>query len=106
MRYLLPSGWKIANESPEYAAAWFLLAGSLQDAVNVCFHQLEDPQLAIAVARVYEGDSSPVLRSLLRTKVLPQAANEGNRWQATWAFTILGQHDMAIKALIVSRRGQ
>ena len=63
---------------------------------------MEDLQLAIAVARVYDGDRSSVLRTLLQQKVLPQAAHEGNRWQATWAFTILEQHDMAIKALIVS----
>ncbi|KAL9129322.1 MAG: hypothetical protein Q9217_002193 [Psora testacea] len=84
----------------EYAAAWFLLAGNLHDAVNVCAHQLEDIQLAIAVARVYEGDGSAVLRSLIKAKLLPQAAGEGNRWLATWAFWMLGQRDMAIRALI------
>ncbi|KAL9103855.1 MAG: hypothetical protein Q9163_001133 [Psora crenata] len=84
----------------EYAAAWFLLAGNLQDAVNICAHQIEDLQLAIAVARVYEGDESPVLRSLLTDKVLPQAAAEGNRWLATWAFWQLRQRHMAVRALI------
>ena len=86
----------------EYAAAWFLLAGNLQDAVNICLHQVGDLQLAIAIARIYSGDENPVLQSLIKEKVLPQAANDGNRWQATWAFTMLGQHDLAIQALIVS----
>ena len=90
------------NACVEYAAAWFLLAGNLQDAVNVCAHQMEDLQLAIAVVRVYDGDNSRVLRSLLKDKVLPQAATEGNRWQASWAFWMLEQRDMAIRALIVS----
>ena len=84
----------------EYAAAFFLLAGNLQDAVNVCIHQLEDLQLAIAIARVYDGDDSLVLRSLLEDKVLPQAALEGNRWLATWAFWMLGRRDMAVRVLI------
>ena len=84
----------------EYAAAFFLLAGNLQDAVNVCTHQLNDLQLAIAVARVYDGDDSLVLRSLLEDKVLPQAAFEGNRWLATWAFWMLGRRDMAVRVLI------
>jgi len=84
----------------EYAAAFFLLAGNLQDAVNVCAHQMQDLQLAIAVARVYEGDDSLVLRSLLEDKVLPQAALEGNRWLATWAFWMLGRRDMAVQVLI------
>ena len=86
----------------EYAAAFFLLAGNLRDAVNVCAHQLHDIQLAVAIIRVYDGDDSPVLRELLEEKVLPLAAFEGNRWLATWAFWMLGQRDMAIKALIVS----
>ena len=63
---------------------------------------MKDLQLAIAVARVYEGDDGPVLRSLLKQTVLPQAAINGNRWQATWAFWFLGQREMAIKALMVS----
>jgi len=84
----------------EYAAAFFLLAGNLQGAVDVCANQLQDLQLAIAVARVYDGDESPVLRSLLEDRVLPQAALEGNRWLATWAFWMLGRRDMAVRALI------
>ncbi|KAL9599200.1 MAG: hypothetical protein Q9219_003981 [cf. Caloplaca sp. 3 TL-2023] len=84
----------------EYAAAFFLLAGNLQDAVNVCLHQLRDLQLAVAIARVYEGDDGLVLRMLLEEKVLPQAAAEGNRWLATWAFWMLGKRDMAVRSLI------
>lgn len=84
----------------EYAAAFFLLAGNLQDAVNVCAHQLQDVQLAVAIARVYDSDDSLVLRSLLEDKILPQAALEGNRWLATWAFWMLGRRDMAVRVLI------
>ena len=39
----------------EYAAAFFLLGDRLKDAVNVCLKHLDDFQLAIAIARVYEG---------------------------------------------------
>ncbi|KAI4216241.1 MAG: hypothetical protein LQ351_001251 [Letrouitia transgressa] len=84
----------------EYAAAFFLLAGNLQDAVNVCLHQVGDLQLAVAVARVYEGDDGPVLRALLEDKVLTQAALEGNRWLATWAWWMLGRRDLAVRTLI------
>ena len=76
----------------------------MQDAVNVCAHQLEDLQLAIAIARVYDGDEGPVFRSLLEEKILPQAALEGNRWLGTWAFWMLGRHDMALRSLIVGGR--
>jgi RAVE protein 1 C terminal len=85
----------------EYAAAFFLLADRLQDAVNVCLNQLKDLQLGIAIARVYEGDNGPVLRKLLEEEVLAVAAQEGNRWLACWAFWMLHRRDMAVRALIV-----
>ena len=89
-------------EGTEYAAAFFLLADHLQDAVNVCLNQIKDLQLAIAVARVYEGDHGPILRKLLEEEVLAIAAQEGNRWLASWAFWMLHRRDMAVRALIVS----
>ncbi|KAI5456269.1 RAVE protein 1 C terminal-domain-containing protein [Mariannaea sp. PMI_226] len=84
----------------EYAAAFFLLADHLSDAVEVCLRQLKDMQLAIAITRVYEGDNGPVLRKLLQDEVLPLAAHEGNRWLASWAFWMMGRKDMAVRALI------
>ena len=92
------------TKSTEYAAAFFLLAGNLRDAVNVCMNQMADVQLAIAVARVYDGDDGPVLKELIEERVLPHAAAEGNRWMATWAFWMLGRRDMAVRALIVRSR--
>ena len=87
-----------------YAAAFFLLADALGDAVNVCLNQLKDLQLAIAIARVYEGGDKPgpVLRKLLEEEALTIAAQEGNRWLASWAFWMLHRRDMAVRALIVS----
>ncbi|KAI9736645.1 MAG: regulator of (H+)-ATPase in vacuolar membrane [Cirrosporium novae-zelandiae] len=84
----------------DYAAAFFLLAGNLRDAVNVCYNQLNDLQLGIAIARTYEGDNSPVFRELLEEKILPEAANEGNRWLASWAFWMLNRRDLAVRTLI------
>ncbi|KAF1831934.1 hypothetical protein BDW02DRAFT_571508 [Decorospora gaudefroyi] len=83
-----------------YAASFFLLADHLADAVAVLHNQLGDTQLAIAVARVYEGDDSPVLLDFLREKILPKAAREGNRWLASWAYWLLNRKDMAVRALI------
>lgn len=84
----------------EYAAAFFLLADSLSDAVGVISNQMQDIQLAIAVARVYEGDDGPVLTALLEEKVLPEAVREGNRWLATWAFWMLNKRDKAVRSLV------
>jgi hypothetical protein len=84
----------------EYAAAFFLLADHLHDAVQVLYNQLGDTQLAIAVARVYGGDESPVLLTFLREKILPQAARDSNRWLATWCYWMLGRRDLAVRSLV------
>ncbi|KAL2869334.1 WD repeat protein [Aspergillus lucknowensis] len=86
----------------EYAAAFFLLADHLRDAAFVCLNQVGDVQLAIAITRAYEGDYGPVLKEILETRVLPEAAAEGNRWMASWAFWMLGRRDMAVRSLISS----
>ena len=46
---------KITFMTIEYAAAFFLLADKLSDAVNICIKNLKDIQLAIIIIRVYEG---------------------------------------------------
>lgn len=79
-----------------------MLGGSLQDAVNVCLKQLNDFQLAIALARVVEGDSGPVLRGILSKVVVPLAFKEGNRWLGSWAFWMLDRRDLAVRILLVS----
>ncbi|KAF9886292.1 regulator of (H+)-ATPase in vacuolar membrane [Aspergillus nanangensis] len=84
----------------EYAAAFFLLAGHLRDAAMVCVNQVGDLQLAIAITRAHEGDDGPVLKEILEERVIPEAAADGNRWMASWAFWMLGRRDMAVRSLI------
>ncbi|KIW31212.1 uncharacterized protein PV07_02879 [Cladophialophora immunda] len=88
-----------------YAAAFFLLADSPWDAINVCIHQLQDLQLAIAIARVYESESSKqssTLTRLLEQTILPLAVDsEQGRWMASWAYAaILDHKDVAIQVLV------
>ncbi|KAI0271408.1 WD repeat-containing protein [Gloeopeniophorella convolvens] len=85
----------------EYAAAFFLLGDSLKDAVNVCLRNLEDFQLAVALARVVEGgDDGPVLREIINGTVIPLAFREGNRWLGSWAFWLLHRRDLAVRILV------
>ena len=84
-----------------FAAAFFILGDSLKDAVSICLRQLDDFQLAIAIARTYEGDDGPVLRSILEETVLPLAFKEGFRWLASWAFWMLKRRDLAIQTVVV-----
>ncbi|KAF8140396.1 RAVE protein 1 C terminal-domain-containing protein [Boletus edulis] len=88
----------------EYAAAFFLLGGSLKDAVNVCLKQLSDFQLAVALARVIEGNDGEVLRDILKNSVLPTAFREGNRWLGSWAFWLLRRRDMSVRILLTPLR--
>jgi len=54
----------------EHAAGFFLLAGSLKDALEVCLAKLKDIQLALVVARLYDGGdmdpTPPSVRQLLQ----------------------------------------
>jgi RAVE protein 1 C terminal len=87
---------------PEYAAAFFILGGSLKDAVTVCLRHLDDFQLAVALARVVEGrDDSPVLGDILNETIIPLAFKKGNRWLGSWAFWLLHRRDLAVRILVV-----
>ncbi|ODQ68186.1 hypothetical protein NADFUDRAFT_48835 [Nadsonia fulvescens var. elongata DSM 6958] len=86
----------------EYAAAFFLLAGSLKDCVNVIIRQMKDVPLAILVARVYEGDMGPVLKDLIERHIFPDAVQSGDRWLVSWGYWMLNRKSNAAKALIMA----
>ncbi|XP_012861790.1 dmX-like protein 2 [Echinops telfairi] len=56
----------------EQSAAFFLLAGSLKDAIEVCLEKMEDIQLAMVIARLYESEfeTSSTYTSILNQKIL------------------------------------
>ncbi|KAL9938108.1 hypothetical protein V8E36_002731 [Tilletia maclaganii] len=83
----------------ELAGAFFLLGGSLRDAVNVCARNLEDVGLAVAVARIAEGDG-PVLRSVVLTKLIPLALERGDRGLASLGFGLLGEKVLERRVLV------
>jgi len=74
----------------------------LKDAVNVCIQNMNDFQLAVAIARLYEGDDGPVLAQLIKEHILEHAAEKGDRWLACWAFWMLGERGKSVQALIVN----
>lgn len=93
----------LSKQRFEYAAAFFILGGGLKDAVNICIKYLNDPQLAIALARVLEDgrEDKPVLKSILTDVMIPMAFEKGNRWLASWAFWLLNRRDLAVRILVV-----
>ncbi|XP_035299494.1 dmX-like protein 2 isoform X4 [Cricetulus griseus] len=56
----------------EQSAAFFLLAGSLKDAIEVCLEKMEDIQLAMVIARLFESEfeTSSTYISILNQKIL------------------------------------
>jgi hypothetical protein len=89
----------------EMAASFFLLGGSLRDAINVCVRNLNDLSLGVALARLYEGGTDgPVFRNLLRRDVLQEAVSTNNRWLANWALNMLEEKNLALEVLCVSRQ--
>ncbi|KAI5121293.1 hypothetical protein M0805_003762 [Coniferiporia weirii] len=91
----------LSKQRFEYAAAFFILGGSLKDAVGVCIKYLNDPQLAVALARVVElGEKRPILNDILTTVMIPTAFEKGNRWLASWAFWLMNRRDLAVRILV------
>ncbi|XP_040162057.1 dmX-like protein 2 isoform X4 [Anopheles arabiensis] len=66
----------------EHAVAFFLLANSLNDALEVCLTKLEDLQLALVITRLYEGEhdaTPPSFKKLLYEEVLGCDKNGENQ---------------------------
>ncbi|KAF2767837.1 hypothetical protein EJ03DRAFT_242168, partial [Teratosphaeria nubilosa] len=89
----------------EYAAAFFLLADDAASACNLLAGPCEDVMLAIAVARLYGGDDSPVLHTLISNRLLPHAEADGDRWMASWCRSILAQRKEAMQVLVRPLKG-
>uniref|UniRef100_A0A3B4BDG4 RAVE complex protein Rav1 C-terminal domain-containing protein n=1 Tax=Periophthalmus magnuspinnatus TaxID=409849 RepID=A0A3B4BDG4_9GOBI len=58
----------------QHSAAFFLLAGSLKDAVEVCVEKLQDLQLALVISRLYESEfeTASTYKKILQRHVLGQ----------------------------------
>ncbi|XP_055631831.1 dmX-like protein 2 isoform X2 [Toxorhynchites rutilus septentrionalis] len=66
----------------EHAVAFFLLANSLNDALEVCLTKLQDIQLALVITRLYEGEhdaTPPSFKRLLYEEILGCDKNGGNQ---------------------------
>ncbi|KAH8550546.1 RAVE protein 1 C terminal-domain-containing protein [Umbelopsis sp. PMI_123] len=91
----------LGKQRYEYAAAFFLLAGKLRDAINVILKHMKDIQLAVAICRVYEGDHGPVLREIITEHMLPSASRTDDRWLASLAFWMIDKTDEAVAVTMI-----
>ncbi|MGH0182408.1 UNVERIFIED_CONTAM: hypothetical protein FKN15_021343, partial [Acipenser sinensis] len=62
----------------EHSAAFFLLAGSLKDAVEVCLEKMNDIQLALVISRLYESEFevSSTYKNILQKRILGYDCHE------------------------------
>ncbi|XP_031425957.1 dmX-like protein 1 isoform X3 [Clupea harengus] len=89
----------------QHSAAFFLLAGSLKDAVEVCIENLQDLQLALVITRLYESEfeSSSSYKRILQRHVLghdphlPPHADPFLRSMACW---VLDRYSRALDTLL------
>ncbi|KAL0019249.1 hypothetical protein WJX77_001067 [Trebouxia sp. C0004] len=84
----------------ELAAAFFVLGGALQDAVGVCAHELGDPQLALFLARLLEGEQGPLQQALLAKELLPGAQARKDTWAECLLTWLQGQPAEALQGLM------
>ncbi|KAM7285267.1 dmX-like protein 2 [Ixodes scapularis] len=108
----------LGKQQFEHAAAFFLLAGSVKDAVQVCLNKLEDLQLAMVVVRLHEGDldSTPEhLQRLLDVEVLGQPEGAASSSLAlahpdpffrSMALWLLQRYEEALTTLLQTHVGQ
>ncbi|XP_062985562.1 dmX-like protein 1 isoform X1 [Elgaria multicarinata webbii] len=94
----------------EHSAAFFLLAGHLKDAVEVCLEKLNDIQLALVIARLYESEfeKSGTYKSVLQKRILGSRSHStGNPsnthsdpFLRSMAYWILENYSHALDTLI------
>ncbi|KAH9413091.1 DmX-like protein 1 [Dermatophagoides pteronyssinus] len=95
----------------EHSVSFFLLAGSLWDAVEICLNKLNDLQLAMIIIRLYEGsdiDAVPeTMKRLLNEEILGYQKNVHNMQYAhpdpflrSMAYWMLGEYNSSLSTLL------
>ncbi|XP_062399694.1 dmX-like protein 1 isoform X3 [Sardina pilchardus] len=89
----------------QHSAAFFLLAGSLKDAVEVCIEKLQDLQLALVITRLYESEFeiSSTYKRILQRHVLGQEqhmAPHADPFLRSMACWVLDRYSRALDTLL------
>ncbi|XP_028313841.1 dmX-like protein 1 isoform X2 [Gouania willdenowi] len=89
----------------QHSAAFFLLAGSLKDAVEVCLEKMQDLQLALVITRLYEFEfeTSSTYKKILHRHVLghdKQITAHPDPFLRSIAHWVLEDYSSALDTLI------
>ncbi|CAF4497190.1 unnamed protein product, partial [Rotaria magnacalcarata] len=75
----------------EHAAAFFLLAGKVRDAVEVIISNLHDIQLALLVARLFDNDEQHLVTNILNKEILNKPHDDP--FYRSMAYWLLKDHE-------------
>ncbi|KAM6954473.1 dmX-like protein 1 [Aplochiton taeniatus] len=94
----------------QHSAAFFLLAGSLKDAVEVCIEKMQDLQLALVLSRLYESEfeSASTYKRILQRHVLgqdKQMAPHQDPFLRSLAYWTLESYSRALDTLLEQPAG-
>lgn len=89
------------------AAYFFLLGDAPLDCCNILAKKLNDPTLAIAIAKIYgklkiNDEKNELLYQVIEKYILPDAIMNGDRWTTSWIFWQIKEKELSIQALIKS----
>ncbi|KAB5567511.1 hypothetical protein PHYPO_G00233610 [Pangasianodon hypophthalmus] len=89
----------------QHSAAFFLLAGSLKDAVEVCLEKMQDLQLALVISRLYESEfeTSSTYKKILQRYVLGhdhQIPMHQDPFLRSMAYWVLDDYSRALDTLL------
>ncbi|CAM4805811.1 unnamed protein product [Rotaria magnacalcarata] len=82
----------------EHAAAFFLLAGKVRDAVEVIISNLHDIQLALLVARLFDNDEQHLVTNILNKEILNKPHDDP--FYRSMAYWLLKDHEHALNTLL------
>jgi hypothetical protein len=82
----------------EHAAAFFLLAGKIRDAIEVIINNLNDIQLALLIARLYETDEQNLVTNILNREILTKPHSDP--FYRSMAYWLLKDYDHALNTLL------
>jgi hypothetical protein len=82
----------------DHAAAFFLLAGKVRDAIEVVLNNLHDIQLALLIARLYNDDEHNLVDNLLTREVLTKP--HADPFYRSMAYWLLKDYDHSLNTLL------
>ncbi len=82
----------------EHAAAFFLLAGKIRDALEVIINNLNDIQLALLIARLHEGDEQNFVNDILQREILTKPHSDP--FYRSMAYWLLKDYNHALNTLL------